>query len=607
MKRCLLLFILIFFIVAALSAEEKKPKIIKTHVMSMLSKPKYKKGFKHFDYVNPDAPKGGMISLADIGTFDNFNRYAQRGVTPSGIEGLYDTLLVASLDEAEVYYGLVAEQMEYPEDFTWIIYHINPRAKFQDGKPITANDIAFSFNKFLEQGVPQFKTYYADVEKTEALDKKRVKYTLKQGNKELLINLGTNKILPGHFWKDHDLSEPLTEPPLGSGPYIIKEYKMGQYIIYERKKDYWARNIPAMKGQLNFDYVRIDYYRDENVALEALKAGEYDLRRENISKNWATMYTGAPFDKKYIVKEEIPHELPQDMQAMIFNIKHPLFTDRLVRMALNYALDFEWMNKNLFYGQYTRTRSYFQNTNYEAKGLPGGKELEILTPLKDTIPEEVFTTEYRPPVTDGSGNIRNNIREALALFKQAGWEMKDNKLTNTKTGKQMEFEILIYSPATERVLIPVQKNMEKMGVTMAIRTVDTTQFINRMREREFDMISGGYSASHYPASDLKIIWHSDYLDYTWNTAGVQDTAVDTLLEGIEKYQGNEEMLITYGRALDRVLTWNFYVIPEWHISTFRVAYWNKFSRPKVRPKYDLGLDTWWYDEAKAKKLPAKEK
>jgi len=577
--------------------------VIVSHAISMRGEPKYPADFTHFEYVNPDAPKGGTLTMYTIGTYDNFHRYAQRGNSPAGILRLYDTLMMASEDEVEIYYGLIAEKVEYPTDYTWIIFHINPKARFQDGKPITAEDVVFSFNKFFDEGVPQFKQYYKNVENAEVLEKYQAKFTLKEGNKELLVSLANLTILPKHYWEERDFTEPSTEVPLGSGAMTISDYKMGQYTIYKRLEDYWAKDLPVMKGQMNFDYIRYDYYRDQTVAFEAFKAGEYDFRRENIAKNWATQYTGTQFDKGYIVKEEIPHEIPQGMQCFVFNIQRPFFQDRRVRIALNYALDFEWLNKNIFYNQYTRTRSFFQNTKYAAKDLPSQEELKIMEPFRGKIPEEVFTQEYNPPKTDGTGNIRTQVRQALRLLKEAGWEVKDKKLVNAETNEPFEFEILLYSPSMERVAIPIQKNMERMGITMNIRVVDDTQFINRLRSRDFDMISGSYSGRHYPDSDLKIIWRSDYVDYTYNTAGVQDEVVDALVDGIEASQDDEEALLHYGRAFDRVLTWNHYVIPEWHISKFRVAYWNKFSQPEIRPKYALGLDTWWVDPEKEQQLP----
>ncbi len=589
MKRSAILCIIIFLITAVSAAAQ----VTVAKSFALHGEPKYPENFSNFDYVNPYAPKEGTLRLHSIGTYDNFHRFALRGIAAAGSEEIYDQLMVGSDDEVDVVYPLIAEKIEYPSDYSWVIFHINPKARFQDGTPITAEDAAFSFNTFFEKGVPQFRQYYSNVEDAAALDRYRVKFTLKEGNKEMILSLATNRVIPKHYWESRDFSEPQTEVPVGSGAYRISDYKIGQYIVWERVKDYWAKDLPVNKGQHNFDYIRYDYYRDQNVAFEAFKAGEYDFRRENISKNWATLYTGPLFESGQIIKEELPHDIPQGMQALVFNIQKPIFGDRRVREALVYALDFEWMNKNLFYGQYTRTRSYFQNTTYEAKGLPGPEERRILRPIRDKIPPEVFTEEYNPPTTDGSGNIRPQIRKALSLLKEAGWVLRNRKLVNTRTGRPMEFEVLLYSPSMERVVIPVQKNMERMGVTMNIRLVDTTQFTNRLRERDFDMISGGYSAHFYPDTNLKIVWHSDYIDYTYNTAGVQNEAVDYLIEGIEKRQEDEEALVHWGRALDRVLTWNHYVIPEWHISKFRIAYWDKFARPSTRPKYALGIDTWW--------------
>lgn len=575
-----------------------------SHALALNGSPKYGPDFSHFDYVNPDAPKGGTITLHSVGTFDNFHRYALRGVSSAGSTELYDSLMIQSEDEAQVIYPLIAEKIEYPDDYRWVVFHINPAARFQDGAPITAEDVVYSFNTFREKGVPQFRQSYENVTGVSVLDRLRVRFNLAEGDKEMIISLAGVQIIPRQWWDSRDFSEPQNEVPLGSGAYTISEFRMGQYVVLKRLEYYWAKELPVNRGQHNFDYVRYDYYRDDNVAFEAFKAGEYDLRLENISKNWATLYEGSLFDRGYIVKELIPHDQPAGMQAFVFNIKKPLFSDRRVREAIGHLFDFEWMNANLFYGQYTRTRSYFQNTVYEAKGLPSAQERRILEPLRGKVPEEVFTAEYRPPVTDGSGNIRPQLRAALDLFRQAGWEVRDRRLVNTKTGEPMEFELLLYSPSMERVAIPFQKNLERAGITMNIRLVDTTQFVNRLRERDFDMISSVYSANIYPDSGLRIVWHSDYLDYTWNTAGVTDEAVDYLIEGIMERQDREDELLHWGRALDRVLTWNFYVVPEWHLSAYRAAYWNKFSRPAKLPKYSLGLNAWWYDERKAAALPA---
>jgi len=596
--------ILLLFLTAA-SLLGAAPKVITSYVLSLYDKPKYPAGFDHFDYVNPNAPKGGILRQWVMGTYDNFNRYATRGLAAAGSGDLYDMLMTGSEDEIEVYYGLIAQKVEYPEDYTWIIFHLNPKATAQDGSAITSDDVVFSFNKLFNEGVPQFKQYYSGVAKVEALDKLRVKFTLKEGDKALMVSLAQLSILPKKYWESRKFGEPSTDVPLGTSAYTVKDYKMGQYVVWQRSPTYWAIDLPVNKGQLNFDILRYDYYRDETVAFEAFKAGEFDMYQESIAKNWATLYTGKNFDSGSIIKEEISHQIPQGMQALIFNVQRPMFKDRRVRQALGYALDFEWMNKNLFYNQYTRLRSYFTNTKYVATGLPGPDELKILTPLKGKIPDEVFTKEYNPPVTDGSGEIRDQVRQALALLKDAGWEVRNQKLTNVKTGEPFTFELLMYRPTEERIAIPIQKNLARMGITMNIRVVDTSQFTNRWHNRDYDMVSEGYDPVFYPGPDLKIIWRSNYLDSTYNQAGVQDPAVDALIDGIEANQENPDALLSWSKALDRVLTWNFYVMPEWYLGKFRIAYWNKFSRPTVRPKYTLGLGSWWRDLDKDAKLPKK--
>ncbi len=588
MKKCALVTVLLLLAGSAAWAQVTVASSFALH-----GEPKYKEGFTRFDYVNFFAPKKGTLRLHAIGTYDNFHRYAQRGVAAARSDQLYDSLMVGSLDEVNVVYPLIAEKIEYPADYTWVVFHINPYARFHDGVPITAETVVFSFNTFFEKGVPQFKQYYSNVESVRALDGNRVRFDLIEGDKEMILSLSDLTILPKHFWETRDFAEPSTEVPVGSGPYRISEYKIGQNVVYERVGDYWAKDLPVNKGQYNFNTIRYDYYRDDDVAFEAFKAGEFDFWSESEAKRWATQHKGPRYDSGDIRKEEIPHDIPPNIQAFVFNIQRPFFSDRRVREAVGYALDFEWMNKNLFYNQYSRTRSYFQNTIYEAKGLPGPEELKILEPIRDKIPEEVFTEEYRPPVTDGSGNIRPQIRAALSLLKEAGWEIRDQQLVNTGTKEHLEFELIFYSPSWERIAIPVQKNLERMGITMNLRLIDTTQYTFRMRERDFDMIDRGYDRHFYPDTGLKIVWHSDYMDFTYNLAGVQDEAVDYLILGIEQHQTDEEALIHWGRALDRVLQWNHYIIPLWHLSTFRVSYWNKYARPSVRPKYDLGISTWW--------------
>ena len=582
--------------------------VIETTRLVGFGEAKYPQDFTHFDYVNPDAPKYGKITYGQVGTYDNFNRYALRGVPAIYTGELYDTLMYSPTDEIDSYYPLITEKVRYSDDYTWLELDINPKARFQDGEPITAADVEFSFNKFMTEGVPQYRVYYKEIKSVKAIAPLTVRIEMSEPNREKLFSFAQGtRVLPEHFWKDKNFAEPLNEPPVGSGPYKISDYKMGQSVTYELDDNYWAKELPVNVGRNNFKQVQYDYYRDDTVMLEAFKAGEFDLRQESQAKFWATSYTGVNFDNGFIKKEEIEHNAPASTQGFVFNTQRPVFQDVRVREALNYAMDFEWMNKNMFYSQYSRTRSYFQNTDYEAKGLPSEEELAILNPVKQAIPPRVFTEEYQPPVTDGSGRIRTQMRTAFALLKSAGWELKDKVMVNAKTGEPMTFELLIYNPTTERIAIPLQKNLKLMGIEMKIRTVDNTQYIKRLRDRDFDMVSSSYFANPFPSSNLMIVWNSNYIDSTYNTAGVMDPVIDDLTLQISKNQEQPKKLLSLGRALDRILQWNFYIIPQWHSSLYRVAMWDKFERPSVMPKYDLGLDTWWISKEKAEKLPEKRR
>ncbi|NAX23082.1 extracellular solute-binding protein [Vibrio sp. V39_P1S14PM300] len=582
--------------------------VVETTRLVGFGEAKYPENFSHFDYVNPDAPKYGSITFGAIGTYDNFNRYASRGVAAARTAELYDSLMFSPSDEIDAYYPLIAKKVRYSDDFTWGEIDINPDARFQDGEPITAEDVAFTFNKFMTEGVPQYRVYFQDIKSVTVKDKLTVRIDMATSNREKLFSfMQSTRVLPEHFWKDKNFAEPLNTPPVGSGPYKIVDYKSGQSVTYGLDETYWAKSLPVNVGRNNFTRIQYDYYRDDTVMLEAFKAGEFDFRQEASAKFWATSYTGVNFDKGFIKKQEIPHQQPAAAMGFVFNTERPVFKDPRVREALSYGMDFEWMNKNMFYDQYTRTRSYFQNTDYEAKGTPGAGERAVLEPFKDQLPPRLFTEEYQPPVTDGSGRIRSQMRKAFALLKQAGWELKDKVMTNVKTGEPLEFEMLIYSPTTERIAIPVQKNLQRMGISMKIRSIDTTQYTKRLRERDFDMVSSSYSPNPYPSPNLLIIWNSHYIDSTYNTAGVRSPVVDKLTEEIAKNQQAPEKLLTLGRALDRVLQWGFYIIPQWHTSMYRVAMWDKFGRPNEIPKYDLGVDTWWVDKQKAQKLPEKRR
>jgi len=430
--------------------------IIKASSIAMNGSAKYPDGFSHFEYVNPEAPKGGSVRLNSIGTYDSFNGFISKGVSADGMGMIYETLTTGSSDEAFTEYGLIADEIEYPEDRTWVIYHLNQKARFHDGEAINVDDVIFTFNTLIEKGAPFYKSYYGDIVEVKDLGDRRVKFQFREGvtNRELVLITGQLPVLPKHYWENRDFSKSTLDPPLGSGAYRIKDFKAGKYITYERVKDYWAANHPVNKGSNNFDTVRYDYYRDATVSLEAFKAGEYHFREENNSKMWASMYSGKTFEEKLTIRAEIPHELPRGMQGFAFNLRRSIFKDRRVREAISYAFDFEWSNKNLFYGQYRRTDSFFENSELASSGLPSPEELAILEPFRKDLPEEVFSKKFRPSLTDGTGNIRSQLRAASKLFKEAGWEIKEGKRVNSSTGEQLKFEILLISPAFERIVLP---------------------------------------------------------------------------------------------------------------------------------------------------------
>jgi microcin C transport system substrate-binding protein len=577
-------------------AQEVKPR----HAIAMHGEPKYGPGFKNFDYVNPDAPKGGEVKLAAIGTFDNLNPYILKGVAAAGLGGLFETLLTNSDDEAFTEYGQLAESIEMPEDRSWVAFTLRKEARWHDGKPVTPEDVIFSLEILKTKGQPFFRFYFADVKKAEKTGPRTVRFTFSGGeNRELPLIVGQMPVLPRHFWEGRRFDKTILEPPLGSGPYRIKAFEPGRSITYERVKDYWGADLPVNKGRHNFDIIRYDYYRDTTVALEAFKGGEYHFRQENVSKDWATAYNSPAVRKGLIKKEEIRHQRPTGMQAFVFNIRKPLFRDPRVRRALAHAFDFEWTNKNLFFGQYTRTKSYFSNSELASTGLPGPDELEFLEPLRGQIPDEVFTKAYEPPATDGSGNIRGNLRKALRLLKEAGWVIEEGRLVNAGTGAPFTFEILLNQPTWERIALPFRRNLKRLGIDARVRTVDTAQYQRRTEDFDFDMIVDVFGQSLSPGNEQRDLWGSEAADRpgSRNTIGIRSDAIDTLIDLVIAAP-DRESLTARTRALDRVLLWGHYVIPHWHIQSFRVAYWDKFGRPAITPKYNLGFDTWWIDSGK---------
>ncbi|MEJ5065729.1 extracellular solute-binding protein [Erwinia sp. MYb375] len=598
---------LVAFALLSLSAASvQAEKINQSYSFAQLGVAKYPSGFTHFDYANPAAPKGGSATLSAIGTYDNFNRFALRGSPGVGTDALYDNLFAPSEDETGSLYPLVAEFARYPDDYRWVEITINPRARFHDGSPITAEDAAFTFNLIMTQGVPAYRFYYKGVT-AKAISRLTVRFDLPKPDRDQMLSLLSTPVFPKSFWKDHNLADPLPSPPLSSGPYRISAYKVGQSITYSRVKDYWAADLPVNKGRYNFDTIRYDYYLDDNVAFEAFKAGAFDFRSEGSAKKWATQYTGTNFAKGFIVKDAVPNTVATDTQWLAFNIQKAQFADRRVREALSLLFDFEWMNKALFYNAYKRVGSYFQNTEYAAQSLPDAQELSILARLKGQYPEEVIDKIYHPPVSDGSGYDRSKLIQALDLLKQAGWELKNQRLVNVKTGQPFIFEMLLRSGGNDQWVLPFQHNLARVGITMTVRQVDSSQYLARLRKRDFDMLPTLYYTFAFPNTQLQLVWASDYIESTYNRPGVSSPLVDNLINQIIQHQGNAEALLPLGRVLDRVLLWNYYMIPMWYTANDRYAYWNKFSMPTTRPTYAQGFDNWWYDVNKAAQLPAQRR
>ena len=587
-----------------------------SHAAAIRETPRYPAGFAHYDHVNPDAPKGGTVRRASVGsTFDSLNPFIVKGNAAAGLGLLFDTLTADSPGEATASYGLVAEWIEVADDGTWTTFWLRPEARFHDGSPVTPEDVVFSLEILKTKGHPSYRGYYGSVTSAEAVEgetpsghRKGVRFRFAEGvNQELPSILGQLDVLSKADWEGKDFSETTLEPPLGSGPYVVEPGSIdpGRSIVYRRNPDYWARDLAVNVGRHNFDRIRYDYYRDATVAVEALKAGEYDFRRENSSKRWATGYAGPALEAGTLRQELLAHDLPAGMQSFVFNTRREKFRDPRVREALGYAFDFEWTNRHLFYGQYRRSPSYFSNSELASTGLPTPAELAILEPYRGRIPERVFTTAYEPPRTDGAGGIRQNLRHARALLREAGWEVRDGRLVETATGTVMEFEMLLVSPDFERVVLPFGKNLERLGVRMTVRTVDPAQYTRRISDFDFDMVVGSFGITLSPGNEQRYFWGSSSADVPGNRnlAGARDPVVDELVELVISAP-DRKSLVDRTRALDRVLLWSHYVIPNWHLNAFRVAFWDIFGRPGKRPAYSLGFDTWWIDEAKAERVQA---
>jgi microcin C transport system substrate-binding protein len=575
------------------------------HALTLYGEPaKYPANFKHFDFVNPDAPKGGELRQSGFGGFDSLNPFINKGVAADDIGLIYDTLTRHSLDEPFTEYGLLAEKIEVAPDHSWVRFYLRPQARFHDGKAVTAADVVFTFDALMKDGAPQYKAYYADVAKATAEDTQRVRFDFKRNNnRELPLILGQLPVLPKHWWSNREFNKGNLEMPLGSGPYKVADVAAGRSIRYERVKDYWGNDLAVNRGFYNFDSILIDYYRDTTVALEALKAGQFDYWLEISAKNWASAYDVPAVKDGRLRKEEIANHNPTGMQGFVFNIRRPLFQDLRVREALGLLFDFEWTNKQLFNGAYTRTRSYFENSELAASGLPSSEELKILEPLRAKLDPNVFNSAFEVPRSDASGIIREQQRRAYQLLQEAGWKIVDDKMVDAD-GKPVSLEFLLAQTDFERVLLPYKRNLADLGIELVIRRVDVSQYINRLRSRDFDMIVGGFGQSSSPGNEQREYWHSSSADNpgSRNFIGLKDPAVDSLVEGLINADSRQS-LVTHTRALDRVLLAGHYVIPNWHIKTWRVAYWDRLQHPEATPLYDVGLMTWWA-KADAPAVPA---
>ena len=594
--------------VALLLAAGRAAKAAITYGMSLYGDFKYPPDFKHYDYVNPDAPKGGTMKMESLGTFDTLNPFVVKGVPASGIGMVFDTLMTRSDDEPATDYPLVAESADLAPDRASVVYNLNPKARFNDGTPITPADVVWSFETLRDKGAPLYRFYYGDVIKIETQGDHGVKFTFKNGdNRELPAILSELPVLPKAYWATRDFEKTTLEPPLGSGPYKIGAVDPGKSITYQRVDDYWAKDLPVNLGRFNVDTIRYDYYRDATVALEAFKAGAYDVREEKSSKAWATGYDGPALRDGLIKRISIPDQNPSPMQGFGYNLRRALFQDPLVRQALAYAFDFEWSNQNLFYGSYTRTRSYYDNSELAATGLPQRDELKILEPFKGQIPDEVFTKEYDPPKYTDTFTIRDGLRDALGLLKQAGWSFQGEQLVSDKIGEPFKFEILDYDPAIERVALPFIQNLKRLGITATMRTVDVSQFQQLMNNFNYDMTIVNFGESLSPGNEQREFFGSKAADQpgSQNTLGIKSPVIDQLIEGIISAPTRAD-LVAHVHALDRVLQWGFYVIPQYHLPVHWIAYWDKFRRPATAPKYAPGIDTWWIDQQAEQSVETKK-
>ena len=595
MKKILIIFA-VFTLIISLNKHAYSEKV---HGIAMHGIPKYASDFENLDYVNPNAPKGGTVKFGSYGSFDNLNRVAFKGSKAAGLGYVNDTLMRRVWDEAFSLYGLIAEKVELPEDRSSITFYLNSNATFHDGSPITRDDVLFSLETFQTKGTPNQKKTYGKVIKTELIGNDGIKMIFENNeDKELpLIIAGFLPIIPKKFYENLDVTKTFLDIPLGSGPYQIDSLDPGRQIKYKRVENYWAKDLPVNKGLYNFDTIIYDYYKDSNVLVEAFKVGEYDFRREYNVKRWLSEYDFKAVQNGKVILTEMNNDRPVGMNGLVMNTRRDIFNNRNVRLALSYAYDHEWINKTIYQNAYVRTDSYFDNSPLASSGLPSKNELELLNVWKDEIPAEVFTETFTPPFTDGSGNDRKNLLKAKEILEKEGWNVENGKLF--KDGQEFKFEFLIVSPSDEKIALAYQSNLKKLGITMDVRTVDSSQYQERLLSYDFDMIKRYWGVSLSPGNEQQFYWGSEVgqKDGSRNYPGINSPAVDALIEKLINASNRQE-LTTAIHALDRVLLWGHYVVPLYHSNKDRIAYWDFFEYPDEIPLYGIVIESWWINKDK---------
>lgn len=587
-----------------------------SHGLSAFGELKYPADFHHFGYVEPDAPKGGTLSLiTNIAktTFDSLNDFILAGEAPQGIDNyeprslVYDSLMTRAWDEPDAVYGLVAESAEVAADRSWVTFKMRPEARWHDGTPITAHDVVFTFHVLKEKGDPRYAINLRDVEEAKALGRNIVRFSFNPNGtlRDLPMRVALLPILSKAYFEANPFEEPSLEPPMTSGPYRFGKISPGRAITYDRVADYWGKDLPVNRGRHNFDHVRFEYFRDRSIGMEAFLAGAYDLREEFTSKTWATKYRGPAVEASWIVRDTIPDNRPSGAQAFFFNLRRSIFQDARVRRALDLAFDYEWTNRAIFYGAYKRTSSMFENSELAAEGAPSEAELEMLEPLRDQVPAKVFGEPYKPPLSDGSGTNRDNLRRAAGLLREAGWRVRDGVLTSAE-GEAFEIEILSFEPGFNRVFLPYIDNLKRLGIRAEIRMVDSAQYQRRVEEFDFDITTRRLSMPLTPGIEQRNYWSSMAADINGglNIGGIKNPAIDALIEAIIEARDRPSIVVA-ARALDRVIMHNHYVIPQWNKGSHTLAWWDKFGRPAMKPRYARGIvDLWWYDAEKAAAIEA---